>query len=208
MSLDLIGAGFGRTGTLSLKLALEQLGFGPCYHMSEVFQHPEHAPIWHAAADDASTDWQALLGSYRATVDWPGCYFWRALMMEFPEAKVLLSVRDPESWYKSISRTIFEIMDRAEAVADDPVQGPQLRMARYIVRDKTFGGNIDRDHVLSVYKAHNEAVKRAVPPEKLLVYDVKEGWAPLCAFLGVAVPDTQFPRTNSTEEFRARIPKD
>ena len=208
MSLEIIGAGFGRTGTLSLKSALETLGFAPCYHMTEVFAHPEHASVWHEAADGAPTDWQAFLGPYRASVDWPGCYFWRELMAAFPNAKVLLSERDPEDWYKSMSSTIFEIIARADAVAGDPVRGPQIRMSSYVVRDKTFGGNIDKDHVLSVYKAHNDAVKREVPPEKLLVYDVKQGWEPLCAFLDVPVPDTDFPRTNSTEEFRNRIPKD
>ena len=208
MSLEIIGAGFGRTGTRSLQIALQEIGFGPCYHMMELFEHPEHAPVWHGAADGAPTDWRALLDGYRAAVDWPACYFWRELMAEFPNAKVLLTERDPESWYNSISRTIFEIIARADAMADDPVRGPQIRMSRYVVRDKTFGGNIDKDHVLAVYKAHNEAVKREVPPEKLLVYDVKEGWEPLCAFLDVPVPDTEFPRTNSAEEFRARMPKD
>ena len=205
MSLEVIGAGFGRTGTMSLKLALEQLGFAPCHHMAEIFAHPEQAPAWHDAAKCPPTDWRAFLKDYRATLDWPSCYFWRELGEAFPDAKFLLTERDPEAWYKSMSQTIFEIMARSGEVADDPVRGPQLRMARYIVEERTFGGRTDHDHAIAVYRAHNEAVKRTIPPERLLVYDVSEGWAPLCKHLGVVVPETPFPRTNSTEDFRARM---
>ena len=205
MNLELIGAGFGRTGTMSLKLALEQLGLAPCHHMAELFSHPEQAPVWHDAAKGKPTDWRAVLKDYRAAVDWPSCHFWRELVETFPDAKVLLTERDPEAWYKSMSQTIFEIMARSDAVADDPVRGPQIRMARYIVEEKTFGGRLDREHVIAVYKAHNEAVKRAIPRGRLLIYDVGEGWGPLCKFLGVAVPEAPFPRTNTTEEFRSRM---
>jgi hypothetical protein len=205
MSLDVIGAGFGRTGTMSLKLALEQLGFAPCYHMVEVFEHPEHAPVWHDAAEGKPTDWHGLLGPYRAAVDWPVCHFWRELAEAFPDAKFLLTERDPESWYRSMSQTIFEFMRHRSEMIADPVRGPQARMSRLIVEEKTFAGHTDHDYTIAVYKAHNEAVKRGLPPERLLVYDVGQGWQPLCEFLGVAVPDAPFPRTNSSDEFRARI---
>lgn len=205
MSLELIGAGFGRTGTMSLKLALEQLGLAPCHHMAELFSHPEQAPTWHDAARGKPTDWCEFLKDYRAAVDWPACYFWRELAAAFPDAKVLLTERDADAWYKSMEHTIFQAMARIDRVADDPVRGPQMRMASYIVAEKTFGGRLDREHVLSVYKAHNEAVKRAIPPEKLLVYDVGQGWELLCKFLGVPVPATPFPRTNTSEEFRSRL---
>lgn len=205
MVMQVIGAGFGRTGTMSLKLALEELGFAPCYHMYEVFAHPGHAEIWHAAAKGAAADWRDFLKDYKAAVDWPVCHFWRELAETFPDAKILLTERDEDAWYKSILQTIFDVMNRSDEFANDPVRGPQMRMARYVVKEKTFAGRTDRDSALAVYRAHNEAVKRAFPRERLLVYDVGEGWAPLCEFLGVAVPASPFPRTNSTEEFRARV---
>ena len=208
MGLDVIGAGFGRTGTMSLKQALEQLGFAPCYHMVEVFAHPGHAAVWLAAAKGEPTDWRAFFKDYRAAVDMPVAYFWHELADAFPDAKIVLTERDPDAWYDSMSKTILENWAQADAMADDPVRGPQLRMATYIVRDKTFGGRTDRAHAIAVLKAHNDAVKRAFPPDRLLVYDVDQGWAPLCKFLGTAVPDAPFPRTNSAEEFRARILKD
>ncbi|MEX0840390.1 MAG: sulfotransferase family protein [Parvibaculum sp.] len=201
MSLSVIGAGFGRTGTLSLKLALEQLGFVHCHHMMEVFGNPDQAPVWHAAARGEKVDWDKLLEGYRASVDWPSCYFWRELAAHYPDAKVILSTRDPQRWYKSISQTIFRVM------ADEPPgQGPgrdTLDMAKYVVREKTFGGCTDEAHVLDVLARHEAEVKRTIAPSRLLVFDVAEGWEPLCRFLGVAVPEGPFPRTNSTEEFLA-----
>jgi len=205
MSLKIIGAGFGRTGTKSLKAALEMLGFGPCYHMVEVFQNPDHTAIWNDAVAGTPPDWRDFMNGYRAGVDWPVCHFWREMAEAFPQAKILLTERDADAWYDSISQTIFEQLGRVEELADVPVFGPQTRMAHTMLVDKTFGGRLDRDHVIAVYKAHNESVKRAVPPERLLVHDVSQGWEPLCAFLGVDVPDAAFPRTNSTEEFRALI---
>ncbi len=205
MSLEVIGAGFGRTGTMSLKLALEQLGFAPCHHMSELFAHPEQAPIWDDAAHGKPTDWRSFLKDYRAAVDWPACHFWRELVETFPGAKVLLTERDAEAWYTSMSQTIFDIMARADQADPDPVRGPQIRMATYIVREKTFGGRTDKDHAIAVYKAHNAAVKAALG-DRLLVYDVAQGWGPLCAHLGVAVPEAPFPYTNTTEQFRSRMP--
>ncbi|MGV8996954.1 MAG: sulfotransferase family protein [Parvibaculaceae bacterium] len=201
MTLKLIGAGFGRTGTLSLKAALEQIGYGPCHHMLEVFMNQKQAPFFSAAARGEKIDWDALLGSYNSLVDWPGAHFWRELAIHYPQAKVLLSHRDPEKWYSSFADTIMKVM------VDEPPEGTPaeaaevIKMASLIVREKTFSGKLDKDHAIAVYKAHNETVKRTIPPERLLVFDVAEGWEPLCKFLGVAVPATDFPRTNSREEF-------
>ncbi len=203
MSPEIVGAGFGRTGTLSLKVALEQLGFGPCYHMSEAFANPDHAQVWHDAARGTMPDWHEFLGAYRSVTDWPACYFWRALIGAAPAAKVLLTVRDAQAWYRSMSKTIFEVIGRFRQTPESE-RGPQLEMAVYIVGDKTFGGRTDAEHAIAVYEAHNDAVKRAVPNDRLLVFDVADGWEPLCAFLGVPVPASPFPRMNSTEEFRAR----
>ncbi|HWA04070.1 MAG TPA: sulfotransferase [Rhizomicrobium sp.] len=205
MSLEIIGAGFGRTGTLSLKLALEQLGFGPCYHMMEVFRRPGDAETWEAAARGEATDWRAFLREFRSAVDWPACYFWRELWAVYPQARIILTERDPESWYRSISSTIFEFMQKGDpSTIDDPLRRAQMKMGQYIVGERTFGNDIGREHVLDVYRRNSDEVRRLVPQEKLLVYDAREGWEPLCRFLGVPVPGTPYPKTNSTEEFRNR----
>jgi Sulfotransferase domain len=202
LALDVIGAGFGRTGTLSLKLALEQIGFGPCYHMLEVFRRPGDSEKWEAAARGVPTNWASFLKDFRAAIDWPACHFWRELLDIFPNAKVILTERDPDKWYESISKTIFESMNAPPS--DDPIRAAQQKMGRLIVSDLTFHNRSDKEHVLDVYRRHNEAVKRAIPASRLLVYDAPQGWKPLCDFLAVAVPDAPFPKTNSTEEFRTR----
>jgi hypothetical protein len=206
MTLAVIGAGFGRTGTLSLKLALEQLGLGRCYHMLEVFQSPGHAARWQAAAAGRPVDWEALFAGYGAAVDWPACHFWRALADRYPEAKVLLTVREPGAWYKSVSDTIYRAMTRPLPDGAPPEIGAQLAMAREIVLERTFGGRFeDRAHALAVFERHNRAVEREIAPGRLLVYEVAQGWEPLCRFLGRPVPEMPFPRTNTTEDFLARF---
>ncbi|WP_331374848.1 sulfotransferase family protein [Sinorhizobium chiapasense] len=198
MALDVIGAGMGRTGTHSLKLALEQLGFGPCHHMADVLRDPQQKALWRAAGKGKLPEWDAALAGYRSAVDWPSAHFWRELSTYYSDAKVILTVRDPEQWYESMAQTIGLTMD---ASANDPES-----FGVAVVGNGVFGGRFDeRDHAIAVYGAHNEAVRKAVPPERLLVYEVSEGWAPLCAFLSVPLPSAPFPRTNSTAEFRARI---
>lgn len=207
--LHVIGAGFGRTGTLSLKAALEQLGFGPCYHMTEVFSHPPHAALWQAAAEGKPINWHDLFEGYKATVDWPGCTFYAELAAVYPDAKVLLSVRDPERWYESVNSTIFQMGGRNTRPPFMRVVGlfaPRLRrfvtMVRTLVWEGTFQGRFeDKDYALTVFNQHIEEVKQRIPPERLLVYNVKDGWEPLCAFLGVAVPDTPFPHLNDRVSF-------
>ena len=212
--LKVIGAGFGRTGTLSVKVALEELGFGPCYHMSEVFSHPDDAKQWEALTKGEPVDWGHLLAGYQAIVDWPGCAFYEDLMQTYPDALVLLTVRDPENWYASASSTIFEVSRRISGarrtfplslVARILFRG-QLRVGRMInalIWQETFGGNFeDKDHAIAIFNQHIENVKQRVPPDRLLVYNVKEGWEPLCAFLGVDVPrDTPFPHLNDRANF-------
>lgn len=205
MTLQVIGAGFGRTGTHSLKLALEMLGFSPCYHMAEVFPHPEHSPMWERVADGETALLDTILAGYKAGVDWPLCTFWRELSQRYPDAKVLLTERDEKAWYKSISGTIIEYMEREPSPDWPDAQKAQAKMGLKIVADMTFGRRYDEDHVIAVYRAHNAAVKRTIPPERLLVYDVPQGWEPLCRFLGVPVPASPFPKTNSTEDFRAMM---
>ena len=204
MTLSLIGAGFGRTGTNSLKLALEQIGFGPCHHMLEVFLNPKSAAHWQQALDGQQMDWEAVMAGYKSLVDWPGAFFWRELWKASPEAKILLSVRDEENWFKSITNTIF--MARSDlATHDDPVTRDMARMVNELL-DRAIGSTQrDRDTVLAAYRKNIAEVKEEVPADQLLVFDVKQGWAPLCKFLDVTVPDTPFPRTNSTDEFVARL---
>jgi len=203
MSLEVIGAGFGRTGTLSLKLALEQLGFSQCYHMIEVFGRPEHIPLWAAAYRGESVDWHALFRGYRAAVDFPSCTLWREQLAAFPDARIILSTRDPERWYDSVMNTIYP-STIAAGKSDDPAQRSFGQWADEIIWQRLFAGRMeDRGHVLGVYNRHVEAVIDEAPADRLLVFEASQGWAPLCAFLGVPVPDTEYPRTNSTEEFLA-----
>ncbi|HEX6289915.1 MAG TPA: sulfotransferase [Herpetosiphonaceae bacterium] len=210
MTIKVIGAGFGRTGTSSLQAALEQLGFGKCYHMREVFAHPEHARIWLAASQGKSVDWDALLAGYQATVDWPGCTFYREMMAHYPDAKVLLSVRDADRWHQSALNTIYGFRRNAPPKWLWWLKSPSWRLHRRmgdsIIWDGTFGGRFeDKHHAISIFKRHNAEVQRAVPAERLLVYDVKQGWEPLCRFLGVPVPDTPFPHLNDTAEFQRML---
>lgn len=213
MPLKVIGAGFGRTGTLSLKLALEQLGHGPCYHMAETLQHPEHDAQWLALAQGETNDWRAILDGYGACVDWPSIMIWKELVGAYPDAKVILTLRNPERWYASASNTIFarmreyaELLAASNDNAIDPARRTHMRMVNAVVVDKTFGGNLEGDHAMAVFSAHNEEVCRTVPPERLLIYESGEGWGRLCAFLGVPVPQAPYPKINTTDDFTARFP--
>ncbi|HUL63869.1 MAG TPA: sulfotransferase [Burkholderiaceae bacterium] len=198
MALKVIGTGLGRTGTMSLKLALEQLGFGPCHHMVEVFMHPESIPLW-VAAGSGKADWPAIFGGYQSVVDYPGCKFWRELIDYYPDAKVLHSTRDPERWFESTQATIFA----PGSPADNP---PEPMRPFFEVVAGEFKGRIhDRSFMIDYFNRHTEAVLAAVPKDRLLVFDAAQGWAPLCAFLGVPVPNTPFPRENSRAEFQARV---
>jgi hypothetical protein len=201
MALEVIGAGFGRTGTNSLRLALERLGY-PCHHMHEVALNPGQTPLWAAAARGEPVDWEAVFAGYRAQVDWPGARYWRTLAEVFPEARVILSVRPADAWYRSFADTIATEL-YAPPSSPDPTAAERRRMQRETIGEQVFGGRLDdRAHVIEVYERHNAEVRRAIAPERLLVFDVTEGWAPLCRFLGVPVPPEPFPRTNSTAEFR------
>lgn len=197
--LRIIGAAFPRTGTTSVKRALEILGFGPSYHMHEVFQHPEHIPAWTAACDGHMPDWHAFLEGYAATLDTPACHFWRELTHAYPLAKVLLLQRDPEAWYESLYATAYQVIKSPAAKHD-----PALQLVQRLFFDKHMAGRFeDRDFAIATYIHYREAVVQATPSERLLVYEVTEGWEPLCQFLGCDVPDTPFPRKNTREDFQA-----
>lgn len=203
MAVQVIGAGFGRTGTLSLKFALEKLGFDPCYHMMEVGRRPEDTQVWQRAHDGEAIDWLGFLDGWRATVDWPSCNFWREQLEAFPHAKVILSKRDPARWYASVMNTIYP-SSQAAMHSDDPTGQARGRWANTIIWDGIFDGRMDDEaHVLAVLAAHEEDVRARVPAAQLLEFSPGDGWAPLCAFLDVPVPDEDYPRVNSTEDFRA-----
>jgi sulfotransferase family protein len=207
--MRLIGAGFGRTGTLSMKAALEMLGYGPCCHMTEIYQHPDRVPLFRAAAAGEPVDWDAVFAGYESTVDWPGVSFWRELVARYPDAKVLLTVRDPERWYASVRDSLLPTVQDAEIAAmieTIPGVAEGRRLALDLIYEREFGGRVeDPEHAMRVYAEHNAAVRREVPADRLLVYRVGDGWEPLCAFLGVPVPEVPFPHLNDGASFRARI---
>ncbi|MEV0183343.1 sulfotransferase family protein [Streptomyces sp. NPDC050625] len=204
--LEIFGVGFGRTGTLSLKKALERLGFDPCHHMLGLFEDPDTVALWQAAARGEPVDWTRMYQGYRSGVDWPGAAFWRQITAAFPEAKVILTERDPEAWYASAESSIH-----AAAVAPlpddaDPLFAQVRQMSLDVVWDGVFGGRFtDRQHALEVYETHIAAVKQELDPARLLVFEVGQGWEPLCAFLGVPVPDEPFPRSNDRAAFAEQI---
>ena len=203
MTLKVIGAGVGRTGTYSLKLALEKLGLGPCHHMEEVINNPSvNIPIWHAAAL-GKPDWNAAYKGYNSAVDWPTAAFWRELMGVYPQAKVILTARSAENWYQSFSGTIFKLLAGMDQVP--PHMRPFLEMASAVIAKNGMLTAMTPDAVIKTYNDHVEAVKKAVPAGRLLVFEVKEGWGPLCKFLGRPVPDTEFPRSNDQKDFWDRI---
>ncbi|MEM7078595.1 MAG: sulfotransferase family protein [Pseudomonadota bacterium] len=203
--MQIIGAGFGRTGTLSLKTALEMLGFDKCYHMLEVRQHPDHPAIWSKAHAGEPVSWPDLFAGYEATVDWPSCNFWEHQLQTYPEAKVILSLRDADAWYQSVMNTIYPITV-ANLQADDPERRQAGRWAMEIIWDAKFDGRMeDKAHVIACFEAHNRHVIDTVPAAQLLVYRPGDGWEPLCDFLDVPVPSVDYPRTNSTAEFQAMM---
>ncbi len=205
MTIKVIGAGFGRNGTLSLKLALEKLGFDKCYHMLEVREHPDHVRVWRDAARGKAVDWDQVFEGYQSSVDWPTCTFWREQMAHYPDAKVILSERDPEHWYQSVMNTIYP-SSLAGRQSNDPGVKAHMDMIFELIWDGTFGNRMDdKDHVIGVYLAHNQRVKDEVPAERLLVFESSQGWEPLCRFLGCPVPDEPYPSVNSTDDFKARV---
>jgi len=201
MALKIIGAGLGRTGTASLKVALEQLGVGRCHHMGEVLADPTQIQLWLDAAD-GSPDWDALLGAFSASVDYPSCSFWRELSEEYPDAKVILSTRDATSWFESVNATIMAPHFN-EFIAPTP-WGQMIKRTIWDTLDRRMG---DRQFMIDYFEKRNDEVQRTIPSDRLLVFEAREGWNPLCEFLGLAIPDTEFPRINTREETRALLAK-
>ncbi len=204
MALQVVGAGFGRTGTHSLREALGALGLGPCYHMMEVIQDPDRkVPQW-VAAGEGKADWDAIFEGYASTVDWPSAGYWKPILAHYPDARVILSSRSAESWYDSFSETIAWLMATPETLP--PHLQPWLRMGKDLIEKKTFGGRpTDRDHAIAVFNAYEAEVKASVPTDRLLVFQASEGWEPLCRFLDKPIPATPYPRTNTKDDFVTRF---
>jgi hypothetical protein len=215
MAIRLIGAGMPRTGTLSQKEALEMLGFAPCYHWVNILADLDTVPVWDRAID-GDADWPQIFGDHQATADWPGGFFWRELADQYPDAKVLLSVRDPEDWEPSFRETVWNmghgenlvhLLSSARALVDP-------RWARYteLVEKMFWGpkgtfaaGHAEPQQMIDAFVAHNEAVKSGIPSDRLLVWDIKEGWGPLCEFLEVPVPNDPVPHANDRDTFVGRV---
>jgi len=203
MTLDVIGLGVGRTGTYSLKLALQILGLGPCHHMDAVIaDKPRHVPHW-AAAVAGKPNWTATYAGFRSAVDWPTAGFTKELFTEYPRAYYVLTVRSPESWAESFSETIYKALEGRRNAP--PEMQPWLEMVASVVAKTGFPPGLDIEGLKKAFNAHTDTVRDTIPADQLLIYQVKEGWEPLCEALGQKVPAEAFPRTNNREEFWERI---
>ncbi|MCB9954155.1 MAG: sulfotransferase family protein [Planctomycetaceae bacterium] len=213
MSLQVIGAGFGRTGTLSLKMALEELGFGPCYHMVELFNDRGRITHWENARLGRPVDWDALFDGYQSAVDFPVCSYYKELAERYPEAKFILTERDVDSWYASASQTILNVKPSLLQSFWIMLRLPFSQDARNLARIGMHNHAIvnqrmpDEATAKRVYLEHNQAVRETIPADRLLIYQVKEGWEPLCQFLKVPVPTSVFPKSNSREGFPEMVKK-
>jgi Sulfotransferase domain len=205
MRLQVVGAGLGRTGTASLKTSLEQLTGGPCYHMKEVFEQPESIGTWHAVVRGESDDWDALMGSYTASVDWPASAYWAELSAANPDAIVLLSSRaSPEEWWASMEKTIvatltMDLLPEAEGMAVHRAMVLDLFERRFTSDWR------EPQAAMAAYERHNERVRSGVPSERLVDWQPGDGWEPICSALGVEVPSDPFPHENTSEEFQASM---
>lgn len=205
--LEIIGAGFGRTGTHSVAIALDRLGFGPCYTIDEMGKNPSHHEIWQNALEGRPVDWFALLENYQSTMEWPAVSFLPELVDRFPEAKVILTIRNPEAWYESAASTIFPAL---ESTAQHPNLEIRRKssLKRKLILERHFSGNYwNKSKTIGAFQTHIRAVKVLVPKDRLLCFNVKEGWPPLCSFLGVDEPSEPFPKGNTQADFMASSPK-
>ncbi len=211
--MKVLGVGFGRTATMSLKVALEQLGAGPCFHMIELItgEHRERdLPHWTRVANGEQVDWHEVFDGWQATVDWPACSRWRELIEVFPDTPVLLNVRDFDGFYESATHTLLAIWEAGESggVAPDaarPAPPPALReVIGMLIWEGDFQGRFaDRDWMRQMYERRIETIKETVASDRLTVWNIGDGWEPLAAMLGVAAPAEEFPHLHDTDDFRA-----
>jgi hypothetical protein len=205
MKLRVVGAGVGRTGTASLKQALELLLEGRCYHMLEVLENPGDDEFWIAAVREGREDFASVLDDCVAAVDWPVAAFWRELAAQNPQALILLSTRDSrDRWWTSYEATIVQVLKRRVAGAD-PAGARHASWVIAMLEDRFTTGWDDRAQAIAAYESHNENVRASVDPSRLLEWRPGDGWDPICAALGLPVPDERFPHENTTADFQARV---
>ena len=208
MTLKVIGAGFGRTGTLSLKEALEKLGYGPCHHMKEVFQNADQTEYFYLASMGEPVDWDEVFKDYSSAVDWPSVAYYKELSNKYPDAKVILGMRDATSWYDSASTTIYLMSQNFPKWIRFifPRTSKLFTMIDKTVFGEPFSYRFeDRDSAIQVFNDHVEEVKRVIPEEKLLMHSAKDGWEPLCEFLDEPIPEEPYPWVNDSKVFARRL---
>lgn len=214
--MKVIGVGFGRTGTMSLKAALERLGAAPCFHMIDLIVgegKERDLPYWVRIGEGQPVDWHEVFDGWEATVDWPAAARWREICDAFPDVPVLLNVRDFEGWYRSVENTILAVKLAAQAGeltpdANRPQPHPALWGAiEALIWQGDFQGRFeDKAWVRRMYDDRIAEIKATIGPERLTVWTLGEdGWEPLAEMLGVPVPDEPFPRLHDTDEFRAEF---
>lgn len=202
MGLRIIGSGFGRTGTMSTKMALEQLGLGPCHHMVEVMGNADQPAYWKALAAGRDVDWAEVFAGYQSQVDFPGASVWYELSVAFPDAKVIHTERPEEDWWASYSGTIGKFFAHRDSLNLPPPVSEIFETMHKLLIEGVMGG-FDKESALSAYRRNNEKVRATIPADRLLVFTPSDGWEPLCAFLEVARPAGDFPRSNARDEFWA-----
>ena len=201
--MQVFGAGFGRTGTMSLKIALEKLGMGPCYHMREVVSRPSHIKLWYDISRGEHPNWNRLFSGFNSAVDFPVSLFYKQLINQFPDAKFILTLREFDKWYISTVNTIYKVPNILPDWFKMVVYPIRMFIAMQVnlIWDGLFKNKFsDRESAKLVYYEHIRSVKKTIPANKLLIYHVKEGWGPLCEFLNVDVPEIPFPKVNDTAE--------
>ena len=204
VSLKVIGAGFGRTGTYSLKLALDILGFGPCHHMYEIRNNLGLLPDWSAVARGATPNWDKMFSGFNAQVDWPGAAYWKELSQHFPKAKVILTTRDPDEWFDSMQKTIAPSV-ASRGTHKDAFQNDIGELVYETALKPIFNDRLDdRSFCTERFRKHIAEVRGMIAPDRLLEFDIRDGWQPLCDFLGVNPPKINFPISNSSSEFNSR----
>lgn len=204
MGLKVIGSGFGRTGTMSTKLALEQLGFGPCHHMVEVMNSEAQMTYWADIVADRAVDWTEVFAGFGSQVDFPGAAVWQQLVVAFPDAKVVHTERPEDEWWASYSKTIGKFFSVAPTMPLPPPIAANFRVMDKLIIQDIIGG-FGRENSIAAYRRNNATVRAMVPADRLLVFNPADGWEPLCRFLGVAVPDGPFPKTHARDEFWAHF---
>ncbi len=201
MSLQIIGSGFGRTGTMTMKDALNVLGLGPTHHMTEIMEHPEQLAHWKAIFAGQDVDWAEVFEGYNSQVDWPGASVWHQTSIAFPNAKVIHTERPEDDWWPSFNGTIGKFFALADGMELPPAFADIFATMKDGFLMQTFTDFTDRDAAIAGYRRNNAKVRETIPADRLLVFNVADGWAPLCDFLGVPVPDVAFPHKNVRREF-------